>query len=401
MNGSGLPAKFDAFDPAVLHDPYPTYAALRAAGPLCRFGPGSWGVTRHADVVALQQDPRLGSEFPREYHELSAGAGPASEFFARIMLYRDPPEHRRLRQLMGRAFSPAVVRQMRNHIGELVDQLLAPGLSAGRLDVVPDLAYPLPVLVVCRMMGIPAEARDDVRRHAINLGRAFSAIVPLEARQGADEAVRWLRGYLGDLLEQRRRRPGTDLLSRLLTAEDDGARLSADEIVDNTVFSFFAGFETTVHLITTGCAELLNHPDQFDRLRADPSLVPTAVDEFLRYDAPIQGTARLVREPIELAGRKIRAGRVLVLLLGSANRDERVFTDPDRLDVGRTPNPHVTFGGGAHLCLGAFLARLEGAVVFDRLARRLTAMEPAAAAVRQTDTPFRAFATVPMTVRAA
>jgi cytochrome P450 len=398
MTAATAPPRFNPFDPDVQDDPYPTYATLRAAGPLCRFGPGSWGVTRHADVTALQRDPRLGSEFPAEYHRLSTGDGPASDFFARIMLYRDPPEHRRLRQLMGKAFSPAVVRALRGHIEELVDRLLAPALESGRMDVVDDLAYPLPVLVVCRLMGIPGQARDDVRRHAVNLGRAFSAVVPPDARAAADEAVRWLRGYLGDLLDQRRIRPGDDLLSRLLAAEEGGESLTHDEIVDNTVFSFFAGFETTVHLITTGFAALLRHPDQLDRLRADPGLVPTAVEEFLRYDAPIQGTARLVREPVEIGGRTVRAGRVLVLLLGSANHDEAVFHDPAALDVGRTPNPHVTFGGGAHLCLGAFLARMEGAVVFDRV-RRLAALEPAGAPVRQTDTPFRAYASVPVRVK--
>jgi len=401
MDAAGKPPRFNPLDPAVLDDPYPTYAELRAAGPLCRFGPGSWGVTRHADVVALQRDPRLGSEFPPAYHAMSTGDGATSAFFSRIMLYRDPPEHRRLRQLMGKAFSPAVVRGIRSDIEELVDRLLAPALDTGRMDVVTDLAYPLPVLVICRLMGIPAQASDDVRRHAINLGRAFSAIVPPEARGAADEAVDWLRGYLGELLDQRRRDPGDDLLSHLLRAEEAGETLSHDEIVDNTVFSFFAGFETTVHLITTGFAALLNHPDQLDRLRAEPDLVPTAVDEFLRYDAPIQGTARYVKERLEIGGHTVRQGRVLVLLLGSANHDERVFDAPERLDVGRTPNPHVTFGGGGHLCLGAFLARLEGQVVFDRVARQLATLEPSGNLVRATDTPFRAYATVPVTLKPA
>ncbi|HEU4421193.1 MAG TPA: cytochrome P450, partial [Pilimelia sp.] len=370
-----LPPRFDALDPAVIEDPYPTYARLREAGPLCRFGPGGWGVTRYADVVALQRDPRLGSEFPEDYHDMSVGPGPASAFFQRIMLYRDPPEHLRLRRLMGKAFSPATVRRLRGHIEFLADQLLDPVLERGRMDVTTDLAYPLPVLVICRMMGIPPQARDDVRQRAMDLGRAFTAIVPPEGRAAAHEAVDWLRGYLGELLEERRRHPSDDLLTALLSAEEEGDTLTHDEIVDNTVFAFFAGFETTVHLITTGFAALLRFPDEARRLYADPSLVPTAVEEFLRYDAPIQGTARLVREPIEIGGRTIRPGRVVVLMIGSANHDEREFTDPDRLDVGRSPNPHLTFGGGSHLCLGAFLARMEGEVLFDRVVRRLGAIE--------------------------
>jgi cytochrome P450 len=400
MNPAGRPPRFDALDPAVRDDPYPVYAALRAADPLCRFGPGSWGVTRHADVVALQHDPRLGSEFPPAYHRMSAGDGPAGAFFSRIMLYRDPPEHRRLRQLMSKSFGPAVVRRLRADLGEMTDALLTPALDSGRMDVVTDLAYPLPVLAVSRLMGIPAEVRDDVRRHAINLGRAFSAVVPEQARGAADEAVGWLRGCLGELLDERRARPGEDLLSHLLAAEDAEDALTQDEILDNTVFAFFAGFETTVHLISTGFAALMRHPGQLARLRADPGLAASAVEEFLRYDAPIQGTARFVREAVELGGRTVRAGRVIVLMLGSANHDERVFADPETLDITRTPNRHVTFGGGAHLCLGAFLARTEGAVIFERLARRLAVLEPAGAPVREVDTPFRAFATIPVTLKA-
>jgi cytochrome P450 len=393
--------RIDAAGLVMLDDPYPEYAKLRAAGPLCRFGPGAFGVTRHADVVALQRDPRLGSEFPPAYHDASVGAGPASRFFQRIMLYRDPPEHLRLRRLMGKAFTPAVVRRLRADIERLVDELLGPALDTGRVDMVSQLAYPLPVQVISRLMGIPPEARDDVRRYAVDLGRAFNAIVPEVDRPAADAAVEWLRAHLGQLLKERAERPGDDLLSHLLAAEESGDRLSHDEIVDNTVFAFFAGFETTVHLLATGTVALLRHPDQWALLRAEPGLVPTAVEEFLRFDAPIHGTARLVHEPIEIGGQKVRRGRVLVLMLGAANHDEAVFREPARLDVTRDPNPHLSFGGGAHLCLGAFLARMEATVVFDWLVRRLSTMEPAGPAVRQPNTPFRAFETVPVAVRPA
>lgn len=396
-----LPPRFDALDPAVREDPYPTYSRLRAAGPLCRFGPGSWGVTRHADVVALQKDPRLGSEFPEAYHQMSVGAGPAGDFFGRIMLYRDPPDHVRLRRLMSGAFTPAVVRRLRTYMEKLVEELMAPGLASGYSDIVNDLAYPLPVLVISELMGIPPAAHDDVRRHAMRLGRAFSAIVPERDRAAAHDSVTWLRSYLGSLLDQRRAEPGDDLLSALLRAEDGGDRLTHEEIVDNTVFSFFAGFETTVHLITNGFAALMRFPDELRRLRADPSLVPSAVEEFLRFEAPIQGTARLVREPVRIGSRTIRAGRVLVLMLGSANHDEAVHPDPARLDVGRTPNQHVTFGGGGHLCLGAFLARTEAQVVFEWMLRRTATIEPAGPAVRERDTPFRAYATVPLALTPA
>jgi len=396
--GTTLPARFDAADPVVVDNPYPTYAALREAGPLCRMGPASFGVTRHADVAALLRDPRLGSEFPEAYHRMSAGDGPAAAFFHRIILYRDPPDHTRLRRLMSRAFSPGLVRGLRDHIRDLVDELLDPAAASGRLDAVDDLAFPLPVLVICELMGIPRADRSEVRPHALNLSKAFAAMVPEADRGDADRSVVWLRDYLTGLLAERRGEPGRDLLSLLLTAREGDERLTDEEIVDNAVFSFFAGFETTANLLAGGCAALLDHPGELARLRAAPELIPAAVEEFLRYDAPIQGTARMVLQPVEVGGRTVRPGRVLVLLLGSANRDERAFADPDRLDIGRDPNPHVSFGGGVHHCMGAALARVEAEVAFRRLLERFPTIEAAGPATRRTGTTFRAHESVPMRV---
>ncbi|GAA3734107.1 cytochrome P450 [Salinactinospora qingdaonensis] len=392
---------FNPLDPVVLDDPYPTYADMRQRGRLCRVGPAAWGVTRHADVASLVRDPRLGSQFPEEYHRASAGDGPAGDFFGKIILYRDPPSHTRLRKLIGKAFSPALVRSLRPDIAGLVDELLAPAREQGHFDAVTDLAFPLPVMVVCRLMGISPDERDEIRPRAVDLGKAFAAIVPDDARAEADAAVVWLRSYLSELLEQRRRSPGDDLLSRMLAAEDGGRTLSHEEIVDNAVFAFFAGFETTMNLIATGCAALLRFPDQMARLRADRGLTATAVEEFLRFDAPIQGTARLVHEPIDIDGHTLRAGRVVVLLLGSANHDEAVFADPDRLDIGRSPNPHLSFGGGAHLCMGAALARVEGEVVFNRLLDLFSEVEAAGPARRREKTTFRAYESVPVAVATA
>ncbi|MER7274932.1 cytochrome P450 [Dactylosporangium sp. NPDC000244] len=392
---------FDAADPAVLADPYPRYAELRRAGPLARGGVGQWVVSRHADVAALLRDRRLGTEYPPEYHEFSNGTGPARDFFERIILDRDPPAHTRLRRLMGAAFSPRLVQRMERQIARVTAGLLGPLAERGRFDAVADLAFPLPVTVVCELLGIPAADRDLVRPKAVDLCLGFASVVPAHQRATVDAAVVWLRDYVGSLLDERRRVPREDLLSTLLAAEADGETLTREEIVDNAVFLFFAGFETTVNLIATGCAALLSHPDQWARLRGDRTLVGTAVEEFLRYDAPIQLTARLVREPVDVGGRTIRAGRVLVLLLGSANRDEHRFADPDRLDVGRSPNPHVSFGGGPHHCLGAVLARAEGRVVFEHLLARFAAIEPAGPAVRRRDATFRGLAGVPVAVRAA
>jgi cytochrome P450 len=393
---TGLPPKFDARDPAVVADPYPTYATLRAAGPLCRMGPASWGVTRYADCARLMRDPRLGSEFPPEYHRMSAGDGPAGTFFGGIVLYRDPPDHTRLRRLMAKAFSPALVRSLRPRIARIVEDLLEPALKTGQFDAVADLAFPLPVMVVCALMGIPPADHERVRPYALDLSKAFAAIVPESDRGAADRAVEWLRGYLGEILTERQARPGDDLLSRMLAAEDGGETLTRAEVVDNAVFAFFAGFETTTNLISTGMAALLANPDQLDLLRARPDLIPGACEEFLRYDAPIQGVARLVHEDIEIGDRTVRKGRVLVLLLGSANHDPEVFADPSRLDVARDPNPHLSFGGGVHFCLGAYLARVEATVALETVLSRFRTLAPGSPATRQAGATLRAYASVPV-----
>ncbi|HEV2371945.1 MAG TPA: cytochrome P450 [Streptosporangiaceae bacterium] len=396
-----LPPKFDARDPAVVADPYPVYRELREAGPLCRMGPASFGVTRYADVARLMRDPRLGSQFPADYHRMSAGEGAAGTFFSQIILYRDPPAHTRLRRLIGKAFSPSLIRRLRPDIEGMVDGLLAPAAERGWFDAVADLAFPLPVMVVCALMGIPESDYGLIRPYALDLSKAFAAIVPEADRGPADEAVGWLREYLGGVLARRRADPGNDLLSLMLAAEDDGATLTREEIIDNAVFSFFAGFETSTNLIATGCAALLDHPAQQGLLRADPGLVPSAVEEFLRYDSPIQGMARMVNEPVEVGDRTVRAGRVLVLLLGSANHDPAEFSDPENLAVTRQPNRHLAFGGGAHTCLGAFLARTEAGVVFRTLATRFASLEPAGPALRQPGATLRAYAQVPITLKAA
>jgi cytochrome P450 len=391
-----LPPRFDALDERVLEDPYPIYARLRDAGPLCRGMPGTWVVTRHAEVAALLHDRRLGSEFPPEYHRVSAGAGPASEFMSGILLYRDPPAHGRLRRLVGHAFAARLVRALERRIGELADELLEQLADDAPFDMIGDVASPLPVRVVCELMGIPAADHETIRPLASQLGRAFAAIVPARRREAADAAVLALREYLGALLAERRRAPGDDLLSHMLAAGDGAERLTHEEIVDNAVFSFFAGFETTTNLIGNGCAALLRHPSQLARLYADRSLLASAVDELLRYDAPIQGIARVVRSRVEIAGRRIMPGRVLVLLLGSANRDERVFADPDTLDVGRRPNRHLSFGGGIHYCMGATLSRMEARILFARLLRRFATIELAGEPVRESETCFRAYASLPV-----
>jgi cytochrome P450 len=387
--------KFDPLDVAVLLDPYPTYAALRHAGPVCRGGPGQWVVTRYQEVAALLGDPRLSHCFPNTFYRYSVGDGPASEFFQRILLDRDPPAHTRLRKLLSQGFTSARVAVLSARIGALVDELLAPALDRVAFDLVADLAFPLPLLVMGEVIGLPTADLSGLRSRALELSKAFGIRIPEQDRPAANAAVTWLRSYVEAVVDERRKAPREDLLSRLVAADEGAGDVAHGELIDNIVFLLFAGFETTTNLLANGCAALFEHPDQMVRLWLDHSFVATAVEEFLRYDAPIQTVARWVLQPVAVGGRLVREGRVLVLLLGSANRDDNEYAAPERLDVGRRPNRHVSFGGGAHRCLGASLARLEAAIVFDRLRTRCAVLEPAAESVRRLIPNFRSYARLP------
>lgn len=395
-----LPPKFDPLALDVAENPYPTYRRLRDAGPLCRGGAAQWVVTRHADVVGLVGDPRLGSEFGDDYYRIALGAGPLAEFFANIVLNRDPPEHTVLRKLLGRAFTARAVRERQVRIDSLVDELLVPAMDEGRFDAVTRVAEVLPIRTLADFLGMDERYIDAVRPRALALSRAFATHLPVEQRSETTDALVWLRALVAELLDDKRRSPGNGLLSQLAQTHNEG--LDRQVLVDNVVFLLFAGFSTTTDLLSTGCAVLAAHPDQLALLRTRPTLVPRAVEELLRFDAPVQVKSRIVREPLEVGGRSIRPGRVLLLLLGSANHDERRFHRPERLDVTRHPNPHVAFGGGGiHQCLGATLARAEATAVFNFLATRFATVELDGPVIRRHSASFRSCANVPIRVTVA
>jgi cytochrome P450 len=326
---------------------------------------------------------------PRAYIEVGTGGpGPSADFRERILLNRDGSDHTRLRTLMGKAFSAPLVRKMRDHIGDLTDSLLVPLLDGEPFDVAADLAYPLPAMVICELLGITEVDRDTVRLHADD---AVSA-----DNDRSDRGLMWLREYLDAVLVERRADPDGDLLQRMLAAEEGDDALTHDEIIDNAVLLFVAGFETTRHLITSGCDALLSAPREQARLWADPTLSTTAVEEFLRYDGPVPFVAVVTTEPIEIGDRVVKEARVLALMLQSANHDPSAFLSPDVLDIGRKPNPHVAFGGGVHHCLGAMLARVEGEVVFRRLAERTAAIERAGEPERITTAQLGTFSRLPV-----
>lgn len=394
-----IPAKFDSRHPRVLDNPYAVYAELRAAGRLARGSAGQWVASHHADVSWLLKDRRLGHQYPAEYHEFSNGTGPANDFLQRILLDQDPPTHTFWRRIMQQSFSPSLMRRLYDYVAGQVEELTTAALARGHMDVVSDLAFPLPVTVICELIGIPDVDRQAVRPYAVELAKAFSLYIPPEERQGAHAAVTWLRDYITSLIEERAGRPADDLISNLLAAEREAPELARDTLIDNIVFLFFAGFETTTNLISTIWLALLTYPDQLRLLRARPELAESTVDEMLRYDAPIQATARYVKEPVEIDGRTVRPGRILVLLLGAANHDPARFDQPERLDITRDPNPHVSFGGGPHHCLGAALARVEGRAVVDWLARATEAPQLAGPIVRRPSVSFRAHQSIPVTLR--
>jgi cytochrome P450 len=377
---------YNVLEIGLLEDPYATYAEWRAAGPLLH-GVVGWGVTRHAEVSALLKDRRIGSHFPIEMIEYAFGPGARADFQFNSLMNRDGVDHSRLRRLMGRAFTLPLVRKLRDHIETLVDELLEPMLDGEARDIVAELAYPLPAAVICEMLNLTDVDRDEVRAHTTRL-------VGDDMEQSNTEMA-WMHEYIGAALATRVPDADGDLLQRMLAAEDGDDRLTRDEIIDNALLLFFAGYETTKSVIASGVVALVDFPDQQRLLWSDPGLARSAVEEFLRFDTPVTTSARIALEPIEVAGRTIKPGTFLQFLLASANHDERAFHDPERLDITRDPNHHVSFAGGAHYCLGAMLARIEAETVFARLAQRTASIEAAGPPVRNTG-GFGTYAAVPV-----
>jgi pimeloyl-[acyl-carrier protein] synthase len=366
-------AEFDPFDPAFIADPYPVYHRLRREDPVHRHPLGFYVLTRYDDVAALLRDERFGRGGYRALLAGRFGGDEEETGAAASMLFTDPPDHTRLRTLVSKAFTPRVVETMRPHIQALVDDLLDRAAARGGMDVIAELAYPLPVTVISELLGVPREDADRIKQWSGDLARALDAIAtPVEPDVivRGRQASRAIRHRFADLIAQRRGEPRADLLSALVAAEEAGDRLSEEELMATCVLLYVAGHETTVNLIGNGLLALLRHPAQWERVVADPSVVPAAVEELLRYDGPVHRVGRIATVDVELGGRLIPAGSLVVGLPGAANRDPAHFPDPDRLDVGRRPERHLAFGWGIHICLGAPLARLETQVALRSLAAR-------------------------------
>jgi cytochrome P450 len=360
-------------DPEFIADPYPTYHRLRAEDPV-HFSPlGFWVLTRYDDVVAALRDPRLAKEAINAIVAARIGATP-TPVTSLSMLDRDPPDHTRLRGLVNKAFTPRVVETLRPRIQALVDDLLDRVQGVGSMDLMEQFAYPIPVVVICEMLGVPLEDHERFKGWGLDLARGLDSILlPPESdvMKRSFAARHALAQYFRDLIAARRKSPRADLLSALIAAEEAGDKLTEEELLATCVLLLIAGHETTVNLIGNGTLALLRHPDQLRRLRESPDLIVTAVEELLRFDGPVQRTARVPNADLTIGGRKIGAGEMVMPFIAAADRDPAQFPDPDRLDLGRTDNRHIAFGWGIHFCLGAPLARVEAQIAINTLVRAL------------------------------
>jgi len=360
---------FNPFDPAVMADPYPYYHRMRKLDPVhWNHVIRTWFLTHHADVVELLRDDRFSAD--RTLSERFRPPPPHRRRPGKSMLVVDPPDHTRLRNLVNKAFTPRMVERLRPRIEGITTEILDRAGGADRFDLVTEFAYPLPVIVIAEMLGVPAKDRTAFQQWSAILVRGLDPMVGEDEQEAVFDARDALLDYLRGVLAERRREPQEDMLTSLIAAEESGDMFSEGELLAMCNLLLVAGHETTVNLIGNGVLALFENPDQLDRLRRDPDLIRTGADELLRYTSPVQWTGRVATAEIEMGGRTIQPLQSVTGILAAANRDPDVFSDPDRLDLGRHPNPHLAFGRGIHFCLGAPLAVLEAQVAMPMLLER-------------------------------
>jgi len=368
-------------DPATVANPYPRYQQLREEDPVhWNAGINCWILTRYTDVLAAFRDQRLSSAQISAFSgRLSEDAAekiqPLTQIFSDMMLMSDPPDHTRLRKLANKAFTLRVVERMRSSMQATTDELLdgieKDGRQDGRFDVIQDLANPLPAIVISEMLGVPAADREQFKIWSSALAAFLGNIrMVAETAESALNSVLALSDYLREIISQRRLEPQEDLLSAFVAAEEEGDKFSEAELYSMCILLMIAGHETTTNLIGSGLLALLQNRDQLERLQADPGMIETAIEEFLLYDSPIQSAARIAMEDMELGGQSIDKGQRVAMIVGAANRDPERFSDPDRLDITREDNRHLSFGFGSHFCLGSALARVEGQITINAVVQR-------------------------------
>ncbi|MDX6382129.1 MAG: hypothetical protein QOI57_3153 [Rubrobacteraceae bacterium] len=372
------PPQVDLFSPDFKANPYPAYAQLRSTAPIHRVtlpdGRAIWLVTRYEDVAAVFKDERFVKDWRSAVTpEQLAQIPPIPEVMkplSRNMLDMDPPDHERLRALVSKAFTPRLIERMRPRVQAIADALLDAAQDKGEMDLIDDYAFPLPITVIAELLGVPVEDRNKFREWS-------DAAVSGNATQEYVEKIliphmQAFTDYLRAMFEEKRKNPKDDLISALVRAEEAGDKLSEDELLAMVFLLLIAGHETTVNLIGNGMLALLQHPDQLQKLKNDPSLIKPAIEELLRYDGPVEtSTERFTREDVVIGGTLIPKGEMVMVVIASADHDPERFPEPDALDVTRADNKHLAFGKGIHFCLGAPLARMEGQIAINTLLRRM------------------------------
>jgi len=373
------------FSDEVLQDPYPTYARLHEEGPLHHLEVGGkwsvWSIFSHAECSSIAKDPRLSAKRAKQMLlslplSRQAEFGELARMFGLWMIFMDPPEHTRLRKLLNKGFSPAVVEGLRPQVEATVDQMLKPLQHGSEVELLREFANPLPVRIILEMLGIPQELRDTF----VGWSRAIAAFrgnpnPTVEQARGAQDALIALTEFFRKTVAERRRHKGNDLISLLIDIEEEGEVLTEEELYAQCIALLFAGHETTRNLIGNGMYTLLQHPRETAELREKPEMIRSAVEELLRYESPVQFTARVLTEDVEVCGRPIRKGWTVLCMLGAANRDPKQFKAPNQLDLKRLNNQHLAFSAGLHFCIGAQLARLEGQIAILNLVQRFPEMK--------------------------
>jgi cytochrome P450 len=370
---------YHLLDPEVLANPYPLFERLRTSAPV-HWDPylHAWIVTRYADVIdVLHTFSANRTHTPEKLRAVGlAEISPIAQLMVKQMLFMDPPSHTRLRSLAAHAFTPARVAVLRSHIREITGRLLDQVQNKGRMDVILDLAEPLPAIVTAEMLGVPVGDHEQLKTWSANFAEMLGNF-----QHNPERAPQMLRtvsdmtAYFQDAIRSQKKTPTEGLVHSLMTAEIDGDHLNEEEIVATCVVTMVGGQETTTNLIGNGVLTLLRHPQEFQRLKKDPSLVPSAVEEMLRYESPSQHTGRIAPEDRWMGDKFIRKGQAVIAVMAAANRDPERFPDPDKFDVSRQDNRHLAFGYAAHFCFGAALARVEGQEAFDALIKRMPGLE--------------------------
>jgi cytochrome P450 len=384
-------------------NPYPTYCALRENDPIKRMPNGSYFLTRYDDLVTAYKNTKAFSSDKKKEFAPKYGASLLYEHHTTSLVFNDPPIHTRVRRLIMGALSPRAIAEMEGDLIRLVDHLLDRIAAKGEFELIGDFAAAIPVEVIGNLLGVPHEEREPLRDWSLAILGALEPVIGEAAFARGNKAVKDFLAYLETLVEQRRARPGNperDVLTRLIQGEADGEKLTAKELLHNCIFLLNAGHETTSNLIGNGLVTLSKHEREKERLIAQPEMIKTAVEEMLRYESSNQLGNRMTVEPIELGGLALPAGTPVTLCIGAANRDPAQFPDPEKFDVGRTPNRHLAFATGAHQCAGMALARLEGAIAISRFLARFPNYALNGEPVRGGRVRFRGFLSVPCVTNA-